>query len=474
MRRLLGYLRMKTLVDGPGFRSNKERDGMRRAVLLIVVVAMAVLLAVGAALAAPPDQDAADTPSFGDEGGKEADTDQIIVKLENGASSEALEAVNRRNGASVKKEIPRTRLKVVKLPPGLSAREAARRYEALDSVEYAEPDHLVYPKQSTPTDAYYANGSLWGLNNTGQNSGTADADIDAPEAWSVATGSAGTVVAIIDTGVDINHPDLKNNIWTNPNETAGNRRDDDGNGYVDDTRGWDCQGNNNTVYDSSNHDKHGTHVAGTIAAPANGQGVVGVAPGVKVMPLKFMGQAGGYTSDAVECLNYAVNNRIKISNNSWGGGSFNKTLSDALDRANAAGHLFVAAASNEGTDNDASPVYPASYTQENVVAVAATDRNDAMASFSNYGTTSVDLAAPGAGIYSTLPKGTYGSYSGTSMATPHVSGAAALIKSKDSTLDDAGIKTRLLDSVDKKPNLAGKMVSEGRLNAARALETASP
>lgn len=451
---------------------------MRRVVLLLMVVGAAVLLATGVALAqATPARNAADSPSFRSEGGKQFAPDQIIVKLKERASSRALEELNRRNGASTKKKIPGTRLNVVKLPQGLAVEEAVRRYGASSNVEYAEPDYLLFPTDhKTPNDTSY--NKLWGLHNTGQDSGTADADIDAPEAWHTTTGNEGTVVAVIDTGVDYNHPDLKNNIWVNTDEIAGNKKDDDNNGYVDDVRGWDCRSNDNTVFDSSRHDKHGTHVAGTIAAEGNnGSGVVGVNWDAQIMPLKFLGPAGGYTSDAVECLNYAVKNGAKISNNSWGGGGKNQALEEALSKADGAGHLFVAAAGNEGEDNDSTPSYPSSYGNPNVVAVAATDRNDALASFSNYGKTSVDLAAPGVSILSTLPGKTYGSYSGTSMATPHVAGVAALIKSKDSTLDDDGMKSRLLKSVDKEgtddkrqlESLAGKMVTEGRLNAAGAL-----
>ncbi len=317
---------------------------------------------------------------------------------------------------------------------------------------------------------------LYGLNNTGQTGGTSDADIDAPEAWDITTGSASTIVAVTDTGVDINHPDLKNNIWVNSGETAGNKIDDDKNGYVDDVNGYDFYNNDATVYDPGDGDKHGTHVAGTIAAEGNnGIGVSGVNWKAKIMPLKFLGPDGGYTSDAVEALNYAVAKGAKISNNSWGGGGYSQTLLDAINKADTSGHLFVAAAGNGGSDgvgdnNDSTPHYPSSYDSSNIVSVAATDRKDAPAGFSNYGSTSVDLAAPGVGILSTLPGNTYGSYSGTSMATPHVSGVAALLKSMNSSADDATLKDQILKSVDAKSNLSGKMVSGGRSNAAQATE----
>ena len=199
------------------------------------------------------------------------------------------------------------------------------------------------------------------------------------------------------------------------------------------------------------------------------------------MPLKFLAPDGGFTSDAVEALNYAANKGVKISNNSWGGGGYSQALLDAINRADTSGHLFVVAAGNDGSNNNTTPSYPSIYNSANIVSVAATDNKDALAYFSNYVSTSVDIAAPGVGILSTLPGNTYGSYNGTSMATPHVAGAAALLKSKDSSLDDAGLKARLLDYTDKRSNLSGKTVTGGRVNAAQSLsvqssspDTASP
>jgi subtilisin family serine protease len=296
--------------------------------------------------------------------------------------------------------------------------------------------------------------------------------VDAKEAWNTTTGVPGTVVAVIDEGVDINHPDLKNNIWVNTDEVPGNGVDDDRNGYVDDVNGWDFSHDDASVYDAADGDDHGTHVAGTIAGQGNnGLGVTGVNWQASIMVLKFMGSNGGYTSDAVEALNYAVANGAKISSNSWGGGGSSSSLQTAISRADTAGHLFVAAAGNNGTNNDTTPHYPSNYNNANIISVAATDDRDALASFSNFGATSVDLSAPGVNILSTLPGNRYGSYSGTSMATPHVAGVAALIKSNWPTLDDAQIKGKILQSVDKKANLQGTSVTGGRLNAAGALGT---
>ncbi len=401
---------------------------------------------------------------------------EIIVKLEEAASQADLRDLNQQTDASVEEDLPQSDVSVVDLPRDLSVSEAVQAYEDSPDVEYAEPNFLLKPA-AVPNDPSFDR--MYGLNNTGQTGGTADADIDAPEAWNTTTGSAGVVVAVIDEGVDIGHPDLRDNIWTNPGEIAGNRIDDDKNGYVDDVNGYDFANNDASVYDpdpiSGGGDEHGTHVAGTIAAAGNnGTGITGVGWRTRIMPLKFLGANGGYTSDAVEAINYAVNKGVKISNNSWGGGGDSQALQDAIARAEANGHLFIAAAGNGGSDgigdnNDAVPHYPSNYPNSNIVAVAATGDRDTRASFSNFGAKSVDLAAPGVNILSTLPGNTYGSYSGTSMATPHVAGVAALVKSQNTTLDDAQLKARLLNTVDKKTNLDGRVLTGGRLNAARAV-----
>ncbi len=347
---------------------------------------------------------------------------QIIVELEEEATRPDLTALNQQNGVRTEEDLPRSDVNVVDLPGDLAVQEAVQRYEASPDVEYAEPDFLLRPAQTvSPNDPYYSR--LFGLNNAGQTGGTPDADVDASEAWGITTGSRTTVVAVIDEGVDVNHPDLRGNVWVNADEVPGNGVDDDRNGYVDDRNGYDFANDDASVYDSDpvsgKGDEHGTHVAGTIAAQANnGTGVTGVSWRAGIMVLKFLGPNAGYTSDAVEALNYAVANGATISNNSWGGGGYSRALRDAINRADASGHLFVAAAGNDGTNNDATPQYPSSYTNANIVSVAATDDDDALASFSNFGANTVDLAAPGVNILSTLPGSRYGSYSGTSMATP--------------------------------------------------------
>ena len=422
-----------------------------------------------------------DGPSYRAPQGAQVVPGEIIVSLEERADGRDLGRLNRENAAVTEENLPNSDVNLVDLPRGLGVAEAVRAYEADPDVEYAEPNFRVFPTL-TPNDPYYA-GNLWGLDNTGQTiagrAGTPDADVDAPEAWNTTTGSPNTVVGVIDEGIDINHPDLKDNIWTNPGEVAGNNVDDDRNGYVDDINGYDFANNDASVYDGAGDD-HGTHVAGTIAAVGNnGVGVTGVSWDAQVVPLKFLGANGGTTLDAIEAVNYAVAAGIKISNNSWGGGGYSQALRDAIARADSAGHIFIAAAGNGGPDGrgdntDSRPSYPASYDVPNVVSVAATDNRDALASFSNYGVRSVDLAAPGVDIASTLPGNTYGYYSGTSMATPHVAGVAALLKSQNPALDDAQMKGKLLNTVDKKSTLSKKVLSGGRLNAQKALAATTP
>ncbi|MCH2412766.1 MAG: S8 family serine peptidase, partial [Acidimicrobiales bacterium] len=307
---------------------------------------------------------------------------------------------------------------------------------------------------------------LWGL--TGANG------IDAPGAWAHSLGDPSVVVAVIDTGVDLDHPDLEANIWTNPGEIADNGIDDDRDGCIDDLHGWNftCLLTNpecDPADPNDDHD-HGTHVAGTIAGVANDVGVVGVAPGVRIMALKFLSASGGgYSSDAVSALSYAISNGASISNNSWGGGGSNGAMSGMLDQAAAADHLFVAAAGNNGSDNDASPTYPASYPQDIVLTVASTQVDGNRSSFSNYGELGVAVAAPGSAILSSVPGGGYATFSGTSMATPHVVGIAALVRSVAPDLTAVQVKERLVDSSTWVDALSTASGSGGRVDAAAAV-----
>ncbi|MGC9326610.1 MAG: S8 family serine peptidase [Candidatus Hinthialibacter sp.] len=367
---------------------------------------------------------------------------------------------------------------------GLSVEKAVSILKKLPFVEYAEPDYVISVEptndQPVPNDMFFDH--LWGMHNYGQpvpfyggTPGLEDADIDAPQAWQMFSGIGvpednQIIIGVIDTGIDPEHPDLAGNIWVNPGEIPGNGLDDDNNGYIDDIHGWDFANDDNNPDDDHSH---GTHVAGTIGAIGyNAIGVAGVIWECKLMALKFLNASGyGTTSDAILALQYAVDNGAKISNNSWGGSAYSDTLSDALDYAQAHGHLFAAAAGNNNVNTDVSPFYPACYGQNNVISVAATDKSDNRASFSNYGATTVDIGAPGVDIASTLPVGMnyphvdYGYKSGTSMACPHVTGVAALIWARQPQLLYTGVKDILLGNARSINALAGKTATGGVVNA---------
>jgi subtilisin family serine protease len=326
-----------------------------------------------------------------------------------------------------------------------------------------EPD---YVRQAilVPNDPKYLDGTLWGLNQT------SDADIDAPEGWNVRSSAGAVIVAVIDTGIKTTHQDLAANMWRNSAEIAGNKIDDDANGFVDDIFGCDAYNNDG---DPTDDNGHGSHCAGTIGGVGNnGIGVTGVAWGVQMMACKFLSATGsGADSDAVRCIDYARSKGAKVLSNSWGGGGAGVSLQAAIERTRTAGLIFVAAAGNEGRNTDSSPSYPASLATDNIVSVAATTRTDTLASFSNYGSVTTDLGAPGDGIYSTVSTSdtAYATYSGTSMATPHVAGVLALLVAQFPAESYSAIITRLLNGTDKIPALAGKTKSGGRLNLANAL-----
>ncbi len=353
----------------------------------------------------------------------------------------------------------------LELSQGMSVEGALAVFQADTRVTTAEANYRLM-LEGIPNDPRFS--SMYGLNNTGQTGGTVDADIDAPEAWNISTGTRRTIVAVIDTGVDYNHQDLAANMWRNAGEISGDGIDNDGNGYIDDIYGYDFANNDADPMDDNGH---GTHVSGTIGAVGNnGIGTTGVNWNTRIMALKFLAADGsGSTSSAISALNYAVRMGANLSNNSWGGGGSSSLLSQAISNARNAGHIFVAAAGNSGLNNDATPNYPSNYDYDNVVAVAATDNKDVLASFSNYGATTVDIAAPGVGILSTLPNNSYGTYSGTSMATPHVSGAISLIWDQNPTFTYQQVIAKLYSSVDKISGLTGKVATGGRLNIGNAL-----
>lgn len=328
---------------------------------------------------------------------------EILVKFKGDSDISKINTLHKTVGSHKKKDFKGIRVHHLKLPKNMSVEEAVEYYRRDPNVEYAEPNYIVHI-DAIANDTYF--NSLWGLHNTGQTGGTSDADIDAPEAWDLTTGDSAVVIAVIDTGVAYNHPELIGNIWTNTGETScTDGIDNDNNGYVDDCNGWDFIGDDNDPVDFNGH---GTHVAGTIAAGGdNNAGITGIMWQAQIMPLRFLGIDGsGTTSDAVSAILYANTNGAHIINNSWGGGGYSQALKDAIDASSA---VVVCAAGNSGSSNDSNPFYPASYTSSNVISVAATDANDNLAWFSNYGSTSVDLAAPGSSIYSTVPIISYGS-----------------------------------------------------------------
>ncbi|MBI5866356.1 MAG: S8 family serine peptidase [Planctomycetes bacterium] len=336
-------------------------------------------------------------------------------------------------------------------------------------IEYAELDWIV-GIDTTPNDPYYT--TLWGMNNTGQtvngDPGIAGADINAPEAWDTYTGDPNFAVAVIDTGIQLNHPDLQANIWFNPGEVAGNGVDDDGDGYIDDVNGWDFYSNDSNPSDENSH---GSHCSGTIGGVGNnGVGVVGVVWRCKLAALRFLGPSGsGSTSGAISAVNYCRTKGIKVSNNSWGGGGYSSTLFNAINNAASIGHVFVAAAGNAGANIDSSPSYPASYTCANLISVAATNNNDGIASFSNYGATSVDVGAPGVNIRSCVLTSSYAYYNGTSMATPHVTGLAVMLYGRNPSWTYSQIKAQIMNTARPISALAGRCVTGGVINAQAAI-----
>lgn len=407
---------------------------------------------------------------------KEINPHRIMVKFKSSATTSKLDYTLSNVGVKLKKKFKYSNVSILNVvDKKKSIKTVLNELKASGIVEYAEPDYLL-KANIIPNDPQF--GDLWGLHNLGQDAGTPDADIDSPEAWNTTTESTDMVVAVIDTGVDYNHEDLAANIWINPGEIPANGIDDDGNGYVDDIHGIDpCNGDSDPFDDNG----HGTHCSGTIAAVGdNDIGIVGINWGARIMALKFLDSSGsGYTSDAVECLEYglmmksAYNINLTLSSNSWGGGGDSQALYDVINAWKNMDMLFVAAAGNDGTDNDVSPQYPSNYELENIITVAATNRNDNMAYFSCYGGESVDIGAPGEGILSTTPGNTYAVYSGTSMATPHVAGAAVLLWTMHPSYGYTDIKEILLSTVDPLATLGDKVVSGGRLNIDSAINCTS-
>jgi len=430
------------------------------------VFAVVVTLTTLAAAAAPVS---AATP--------ESVPGEVIVRFAPGVDAPDRAAARVEADVDFERALPLRGVQLVTAELGQSVPAAVAELERSSDVLYAEPN-LIRRAHAVPNDSFFP--LLWGLHNTGQtvggfpgSSGTPDADIDAPEAWDLTLGSPDVVVGVVDSGVEVTHEDLSSAIWANPGESGeleSNGVDDDGNLLVDDWRGWDWVDDDNLPGDE---DGHGTHVSGTIAASGNNDaGVTGVSWGSRVMPLRVLDADGeGNVADLISAYRYAAAEGAQIVNASLGGQGFSPLELDAI-RA-APNTLFVVAAGNEGANVDGTAEYPCAYTAANIVCVAASDQNDALADFSNFGSTSVDLAAPGELIGSTWPGDGYVYLDGTSMATPHAAGVAALIWSLEPAASVAEVKAALLGGIDAKSAFAGKTVTGGRLNAHRSLQFAS-
>ena len=417
---------------------------------------------------------------------------ELLVKFKSDVVNASSQQVHKAVGSSVVRKydiVPN--LELVQLPKSVSVLEAVKNYMTDPNVEYAEPNYIIRAA-TFPNDPYFRN--QWSLHNDGTYAGgTADADIDAPEAWDIATGNSNILIAVLDTGIAFTHDDLVNNIWQNPGESScTDGYDEDGNGFTDDCYGWNFVNDNNNPMDD---DGHGTHVAGIIAAAGNnGNGIAGVMWHAKLMAIKILNEEGvGENSELIDAINYLVSLKqkganIRVINASLGGGEYSKAVEDAIWSLNAEGILFVAAAGNGGEDgagdnNDLMPFYPASYKPFNIISVAATDQDDTRVPFSNYGITTVHVAAPGVYTFSTVPYalnqtgyGVLEYMAGTSMAAPHVSGLAGLLCSyydgvHNTLFNYQQVRNTILRYVDVQPTLEGWIYTGGRINAYRALSS---
>lgn len=401
----------------------------------------------------------------------EAVPGQYVVKLKQSVNRYSTSQISRDLSAQVVDTIPNANLVVIQRSSIELEKSVVSSLSSNDLVEYVEPNY-IYRISKTPNDPSFE--KLWGILNVGQTDGkgpgVAGVDVDAEKAWDITTGNQDLVVAVIDTGVNYNHPDLKDNMWTNAAELNGQAGvDDDGNGFVDDIYGYAFVSDANKTSPLDDHG-HGSHCSGTIGAKGDdGKGIVGVAWNVKIMAVKFLSASGGGTlTDAVKAIDYATLMGAKIMSNSWGGGGPSQALKEAIERANAKGILFVAAAGNDGSSNDSRPTYPANYDVPNVLSVAAIDNKGNLASFSNFGKRTVHVAAPGVNVYSSTLGSTYSTYSGTSMATPHVSGVAALLASHEPELTGVELKARIMATAKPIRSIAGRTTS-GLVSAYNAL-----
>jgi thermitase len=415
---------------------------------------------------------------------------EVLVRFRPGVALSAIRTLASRNHDQVVDEIESVSglVAIDDLDNADPAAVAAQYAQMSESVLYAEPNEIIKLDDPSagdttedvdsneyepglPNDPQFA--EQWALNNVGQNGGKARADISALKAWLKTKGDDDVVVAVLDSGVDYTHVDLRSNMWLRPESVP--EYTDDELGTFDDIRGFDIDADS-AIGDPMDDNGHGTHCAGVIGAEGdNGEGIAGINWKVRIMPLKFLSRGGyGNVKGAIEAINYAIDRKkhgvnVRVINASWGGTQKSKALEDVIRAAGDAGILFVAAAGNNGTDNDKRPHYPSNYDLPNVISVAALDRTDSLTSFSNFGVKTVHIAAPGKDILSTWLNDAYREASGTSMATPQVAGVAALIVAADPRISVAKLKERLMKSVDKIPSLEGKVASGGRLNAAKAV-----
>ncbi len=382
-------------------------------------------------------------------------------------------------------------LERIQVRPGISVEAAAQQMGSMIGVLYAEPN-WIYTTSEVSNDTNYLSGQLWGMYSNdsptavGPSGTTNQYGSQAEKAWNNGfVGTSDVYVGVIDEGIQYTHPDLEANVWTNPFDPIDGV-DNDGNGKIDDSQGWDFFSNDRTVYDGTSDD-HATHVAGTIGAKGgNGLGVAGVNWNVKMISTKFLGTNGGSTSGAIQALDYLTDLKMRhglnivATNNSWGGGGFSQGLLDAITRSANQGILFIAAAGNSTSNNDSVASYPSNYNTtsgagyDSVIAVASITSTGGISSFSSYGANTVDLGAPGSSIYSTLPSNTYGSYSGTSMATPHVTGAVALYAAANTGISALDLRSAVLNNTTATSSLAGKTVTGGRLDIDKMFNTTPP
>ncbi len=401
---------------------------------------------------------------------------EYVVRLkQNIINTKSVYALSQNLGSYIKSRIPGQNIVVIKRPIFETEKSVLKILSENELVDIVEPN-FIYHANKASNDPMME--QLWGLKNMGQKDssgrvGTQGVDVNIEKAWDIQTGSKKMIVAVIDTGIDYNHPDLKENMWKNLAELNGKAGvDDDVNGVIDDIYGYNAV---TGLGDPLDDQGHGSHCSGTIGAKGNDSaGIVGVNWDVSLMAVKFLDANGsGSLENAIKAIDYATKMGAKVMSNSWGGGGYSQTLFDAIKKTEDAGAIFIAAAGNDSNNNDTSPSYPASYAIDNIVAVAAIDNVGAIAGFSNFGKNTVHLGAPGVNIYSSTG-GKYDSWSGTSMATPHVSGVAALLWANEPQLTAAQIKQRLLATARPIASLRGKTRTGGMVDAYAALTNTNP